>query len=233
MPVATMTSFDEFLNICGKMENNHRIEIANSFAGWKQIFTKVRSGSGEKLRSGMSQPIVQGIITYGLSDEEAFFILSYTASFSSWINLPLRCGDPLTMCQAYYAENLIMALSKLPHCNCEYLYRMDTPLCGKAEELAWFKRKIGSVIKVPNFLSVAKSNWDNTELTWKIYTIKGRSNAIDLEQCRNNPSEDEAIYQSDSLFEIKGVDGELVVLDEVENTTIATIEMIGNYVGCC
>lgn len=227
-----ITSFNDFMNVCGKTLNHHSLDIASSFGSWKKLFDKVRSGSKEKLSPGISQPVVQGITTYGLSDEEAFFILSYTASFSSWINSSLRNGDCLTECQDYYANGLELALSKLPRCNCKYVYRMDEPLRNKTEELKWFESKKGRLIKIPCFLSVAKSNWDNTELTWKISTVSNRSNVIDLAQCRNNSTEDEAVFKRDSLFEIKGVKGELIILQEVESAFTPVIEMVGNYVGC-
>lgn len=227
-----MTNFNDFINTCGEKLNNHDLNLCKSFSVWKKIFDNIRSGSTEKIRPGFSQPVLQGIISHNLSDEEAFFILSYTASFSSWINLSLRRGDCLTECQEYYANRLEFALAKLPKCACEYLYRMDMPLCNKTEELNWFESKKGCIIKIPNFLSVAKSNWNNTEIIWKISTIRGKSNAIDLAQCRNNPSEDEAIFKRNSLFKIRNVNKDIIFLEEVENISTPVIEVVGNYAGC-
>ncbi len=227
-----MTNFNDFISACGQTLNHHQLTIKDCFDGWKRTFDKIRSGTAERLRPGFSQPVVQGVITYSLSDEEAFFILSYTASFSSWINLPLRRGDVLTECQQYYAKGLELALAALPACNCDYLYRLDMPMCDKKEELEWFARNVGSIIQVPSFLSVAKSNWDNTNITWKIATNNGHSNAVDLALCRNNASEDEAVFKPNSLFKIIGIEQGIVLLEEVENTTLPFISMVGNYAGC-
>lgn len=227
-----MSKFEDFLKECGQITNHHSLSIAQAYSGWKCIFKKVRAGSSVKLRPGLSQPVVKGILTYGLTDEEAFFILSYTATFSSWINFPLRNRQVLTDCQTYYATALDSALSKLPKCNCPYLYRMDSPLCGKNEELHWFVKQKGKIIRVPNFLSVAKSNWENTETTWKIAIKHSESNAFDLDQCRNNPEEDEAVYKRNSLFKVLDVTGGVILLEEMDKATEPIIELTGTYVGC-
>jgi hypothetical protein len=227
-----MTSFEEFIECCGECLNHSGLDVATSFFGWKKMFAKVRTGSSGKLRAGVSQPVLEGIVKHNLSDQEAFFIVSYTATFSSWINLPLRLGEQLTECQQFYADGLDSALSKLPCCDSENVFRMDSPMCSKEDELEWFNARCGEFIRLPYFLSVAKSNWKNTDLTWRITTRRLKSSAADLNLCRNNPSEDELLYRRNSVFEIRGVKAGMVILEEADSQQNSYIELVGNYAGC-
>lgn len=226
-----MDNFQDFLNQCGKKANRHSINVVEAYEGWRKTITEVRTNSPRKNSKRIAPPIVQGILNYDLSDEEGYFILSYTASFSSWINLPLRNNQKLTDCQGFYANGLEAALLKMPRFKGDFLYRMDSPICDKEEELAWFTKQKGNVIKVPNFLSVAKTNWDSTEIIWKIAT-NHNSLAFDLDECRNNPSEDEVLYKRDSLFKIIDVSNGIILLEEVASSTGKVINLVGNYVGC-
>jgi hypothetical protein len=109
---------------------------------------------------------------------------------------------------------------------------MDSPLCGKTQEVRWFKSIEGRVIRIPYFLSVAKTNWDNTDITWRIITRGHMSNTADLNECRNNPNEDELLYKRNSFFRVNGVHNGVVVLKEVESVESSYIDLVGNYVGC-
>lgn len=226
-----MYNFQDFLNQCGKKANHHSLNVAEAYEGWRKAIAEFRTNSPGKNNRRIAPALLQGILTYDLSDEEVFFILSYTASFSSWVNLPLRNNQKLTDCQGFYANGLEAALLKMPGFKGDFLYRMDSPICDKEEELEWFTKQKANVIRIPNFLSVAKTNWDNTEITWRIATNRN-SLAFDLDECRNNPSEDEVLYMRNSLFKIIDVSNGIILMQEVENSTGKVIDLFGNYVGC-
>lgn len=227
-----MTSFSKFLNNCGASVNHSQQTISESYKNWRSEFNNFRDGSHNSTSPRLSKPILEALNIYGLSDEEAFFILSYTAHFSSWINVPLRCNTALDKCQQAYANGLDGALSKMPKCKISTLYRMDSPHCTREQEFNWFNKNKGRIVKVPTFLSVAKSNWENTTVTWKIDVKTEYSIATDLLTLRNNPSEDEVLYQRDSLFIILGVDDECILLEETRQTSNSIIVLSGNYASC-
>src|SRR5436190_2907442 len=108
-----INSFSSFLDICKEEPNHHQQNVKTTFEeGWKPLFDEYRSTGELEKKFGNKHIVLSGLKEYSLTDEEAFFILTHTGSYSSWINHLLRDGYPLdTDCKKYFAQNLNNALS--------------------------------------------------------------------------------------------------------------------------
>ncbi len=172
-----------------------------------------------------------GMIGNGLSEEEASFILSFTARKSSWVNMELRNGiDFSTIEKAEFAEGLTNAISKMPSFDNEIVYRMDSPSeneDGIVRE--WFSRKIGSIFRIPYFLSTSKANWKNTAYTWKINTLKRNSLGNDISNMTNNKMENEILFHRNSIFRVDNVDNDFIHLTEIEENQRIDFDLVGLY----
>jgi len=227
-----MMSFNQFLEECKDELNHHQQNVKTSFEqGWKPLFDQFRKDKKLQDAHRNRHIVLQGIEEYNLSDEDAFFILSYTGSYSSWLNAGLRNGrDFDTKCQRYFASKLTLALDKLPCFNDEYVFRMDSPLGLKGQLAKWFNGNKGRVIHLPYFLSTSKDNYENSDITWHIKTMKNNSTARDLALVANNDTEREVLFKRDCFFQIGSIDGEtgIIEMQEVEKTSNA-IKVTGFY----
>jgi hypothetical protein len=228
-----MDTFINFLEECKRDLNHHQQNVKESFEeGWLPLFTHFRSTGTLPIKPSTKHIVLNGLTEYNLTDEEAFFILAHTGSYSSWINQPLRNGQLLdSICKEKFAENLDKSLNKLPPFNCENVFRMDDSPLGTAQEIcSWFKKNIGKVIIIPYFLSTSKENWDNTEITWKIKTMQANSNARDLQLITNNDIEKEVLFKRYSSFKIISVNENtgIIEMEETSNSN-SSISLTGLY----
>jgi hypothetical protein len=216
-------------------KNDIVVFVGPNNAGKSQALREILSGAANGSTQGKVVKAVkiikEGDNEYKLKDEEAFFILAFTGSYSSWINLPLRNGYPLeTECKKYFADCLDNALDKVPCFNDRYVFRMDTPIGSKQNLLDWFKNNIGNIVTTPYFLSTSKVNYENAEITWYIKTLKTESKARDLELLTNNAIEKEVLFKRDAFFKILKVDHAegVVKMEEVEKPE-NSVKLTGFY----
>ena len=174
---------------------------------------------------------LKGMIENGLSEEEAFFILAYTSSYSGWINTALKDGRKLdTECKKQFANALDNALEKIKS-GPETVYRMDWPPGDPEDVLTWFESKIGSSFVIPYFLSTAKEDYENSEVVWQITTLKSGSCARDISNLCQAPSEQEVLFKRASKFKIIKVDRSkrVVFLDEIPTDAAVDFPLIQVY----
>lgn len=204
--------------MCKGERNHHQLNVKDSFEkGWKPLFSYYRQHKSVQVRPGTGHVALHGIDLYGLSDEEAFFITSYTGSFSSWLNIDIRSGrDFSSKCKQCFAERLSAALDKLPPYAGKQVFRMDSPLGTKKQVTQWFAAKKGQVIHVPFFLSAAKVNYRNTEITWRIQTSAPQTHARDINSITNNTVEQEVLFKAGSYFQIQEVNNRSGIIDMIE-----------------
>lgn len=198
--------FQTFLENCKGEVNHLQQNVKFTYEkGFKPVFDRYRNDI--KGMPKHSQIELKGMIEFSIDDEEAFFILAYTGSYSSWLNSNLRNGLPLdTECKKYFAKRLTDALNKLPSCNNNTVFRMDTPSDEKRTVLNWFNRNIGKTVRTPYFLSTSKDNYNNTNIVWKIKTLETNSFGKDLNLLTNNKVEKEVLFKCNAYFEIQSVD---------------------------
>jgi hypothetical protein len=183
-------------------------------------------------RGEVSYPSKYNLIRNGtVSDEEAFFLLYYTGSASSWVNEDLRqTGVQSTKCKELFSKHLEVVMSKLPSFN-GIAYRMDDPSGDKQDVLRWFKRNMGKKIQIPHFLSTAKEDYDNSPIVWQIQTLKAGSRGKDITECANNDVELEVLFSRNSKFLIENIDVDkgYVYLTEISDTVECDIILKGLY----
>lgn len=172
----------------------------------------------------------------GLTEEDLFMILSYTARSSGWVNSDLRIGSPVKpKCKQEFIRRLDNALTKIRSFDNEIVYRMDNPLGSKKDIIAWFKQKQGCVFLLPYFLSTSKDKWKDRPIIWKIKTLKTGSLGKDITKLANDAtlakdaSEKEVLFKTGACFKIKRVSTKMVHLMEVPNDTIPDFELTGDY----
>lgn len=227
-----MKLFNQFLDECKDELNHHQQNVKTSFEkGWKPLFDEIRKNKKLQDTHRNRHIVLQGLEEYNLSDEDAFFILSYTGSYSSWLNSESRNGrDFDTECKRYFANGLTLALDKLPYYNDEYVFRMDSPLGTKEQIIEWFNAHKKGIICVPYFLSTSKDNYENSEITWHIKTMKNNSKARDLALITNNDTEKEVLFKRDCFFRIVSVDSESGIIEMVEvEKALNAIKVTGFY----
>lgn len=175
---------------------------------------------------------LSGMTANGLTKEEAFYILAYTGSFSSWINSDLRNSHlPECECKSELINRLNMSLCKVINFSNSIVYRMDAPLGEKEKILKWFNSKIGCIFKLPYFLSSAKEDYKNSEIVWRIKTLNTDSLGKDISNITNNKYEQEVLFQTGSCFKIEGVDKdtEYIELTEVDAKSDVDFELTKSY----
>ena len=219
--------FEKLLNECNGEENFHGLTIRQSYEGYLPWFEAYRTGD-KSLDDNL-----KGMIENGLTEEEAFFILAYTGSASSWVNSELRDGHlPSTKCKEVFVNKLNQALAKVSSFNGNIAFRMDEPHSNSEEVLKWFHSKIGSKFKVPYFLSTAKEDYNNSSIVWQINTLTEGSFGKDISQLTNNKYEKEVLFRTGSCFEIIKVDEKknYIHLNEVINSEQIEFDLVGDYV---
>lgn len=222
-----MYTFNKYLEDCKDDVDDHNQNLKRTFEeGWLPLFEQYRTTKTLQLKSTINNIVLSGLIEYNLTNEEAFFILAYTGSYSSWINQPLRAGQLLkSICKTRFAEILEKSLDKLPSFNCNYVYRMDSPDGLSQEVITWFKKIINKIVKVPYFLSTSKDNWESTDIVWKIKTMQANSNARDLHLLTNNCTEKEVLFKRNSYFKVLSVNEKngIIEMEETDNIDFAYI----------
>lgn len=212
----TISEFEAFLENCKDEQNHHQQNVKNTYEkGFKPLFDRYRKGITETSKHISVE--LRGLTEFSIDDEEAFFILAYTGSYSSWLNDNLRNGLPLnTNCKKYFATRLCEALDKLPSYNNNIVFRMDNPSGEKKTILSWFGNNIGKTIKTPYFLSTSKDNYGNTEIVWKIKTLNANSFGKDLDLLTNNKIEKEVLFKCNAHFAIQDVDMKIGIIEMQE-----------------
>tara|TARA_R110000751_G_scaffold307242_1_gene427846 strand:+ start:3420 stop:4070 length:651 start_codon:yes stop_codon:yes gene_type:complete len=209
-------------DICSDDKNEYGISLNDAFERWKK----------NRENNVISEyQNIQGLEKKGLEKTEEFSIYQYTASFSNWINSSFRNDQKLdTNCKKEFANLLDNALKKLEGFDNEIVYRMDSPYASQKEVIKWFKAKKGNIIQVPNYLSTAKENYDNSHIIWKIKTLSKNSKGKDISDITNNKYEKEVLFERNSCFVIKEIDevNNIIHLEETD-TSQNSIKMIGNY----
>lgn len=194
--------FESFLKLCDNVHNHHGQEVRKTYLdGFLPWFEAYRQGdlSLEKNLGGM--------VKNGLNEEEAFMILAYTGSHSSWVNSEMRNGQIINCkCKTEFIERLNNALAKIISFDNQIVFRMDSPSDDKEVILNWFKKKIGCIFKIPFFLSTAKEDYKNTEIVWNIKTLSENSLGKDISDITNNSTELEVLFNYGSCFKIDSVD---------------------------
>ncbi len=227
-----MRTFDSFLAACKDEINHHQQTLKRSFEqGWLPLLKHYRTHRRLPEKPNTNHIVLKGLFEYNLTDEEAFFILAHTGSYSSWINQPLRDGNAFdSVCKEEFATRLDNSLDKLPPFADKNVFRMDSPSGIKVEVCSWFKENIGSIVNVPYFLSTSKENWESTEVTWDIQTMKSNSKARDVCLITNNDTEKEVLFKRNSTFMILSVneDSGTIQLKEVDSF-VSAINLTGSY----
>lgn len=216
---------DELINICRDVKNHYGLTIDKSYKGYRRLFEEFRQDNTKHSYN------LSGMLSNGLSEDEAFFILCYTASYSSWINGDYRAGEQITCpCKAIVSDLLDKSLAKVQSYNGELIFRMDYS-GNDYEVMPWFKRKIGLKFNVPYFLSTAKHNYNNGSMVWQIKTLRDMSYAKDISNITQNPSEEEVLFRRNSKFIVDNVDVELniVYLTELNHDSAYDVNLAGLF----
>lgn len=197
--------------------------------GYKPLFEKYKNRIEQT--NSHSNIELKGIKKFNISEEDAFFVLAYTGSYSSWLNSDLRNGMPLhTKCKKYFATRLCEVLNLLPSYNDGFVFRMDNPSGDKETVLNWFSSQINKIVKTPYFHSTSKDNYNNADIIWKIKTLETDSFGKDLSLLTNDKGEREILFIPNSYFKVKSVDKITSIIDMQEVTRQETfIELTRLY----
>jgi hypothetical protein len=219
--------FNEFLLRCENIKNYHDTEVSETIIEFVNWCIRFRNGD-HNLKENLN-----GMISNGLTNEEASLILAYTGSCSSWINSELREEGQVGECDCKkeFINRLNLALDKVKPFNNQIVYRMDSPSEDKNTVLNWFNSKISKVFKIPYFLSTAKEDYNNSEIVWRIQTLPINSFGKDISQLSNNKYEQEVLFRTGSFFKIKGIDNErkYINLLEIKNESEVNFNLVGCY----
>ena len=195
-----MIDIGKVLTECNTEKNHHGQILRDTYLVYQDWFRRYRDGDKNL------DPHLKSMIDNKLTDDEAFFILAYTGSYSSWINSKLRDGASLdSECKNKFASCLDHALSKMPSVKEEIVFRMDNPGCER-EILSWFDKHKRRKIRIPYFLSTAKEDYKNTNIIWEIQTRRINSKGKDISSLSNNKFEKEVLFMRNSWFRIDAVD---------------------------
>lgn len=219
--------FESFLKRCDNIKDYHgqnvRETYIKAFADWLESY-----GQGVK---SLEQNL-GGMSKNGLSKEEAFMILAYTGSFSSWVNSELRNSQITSCkCKSEFIKRLNESLDKIVSFDNQLVYRMDEPSEDTGVVLNWFNKKIGCFFKIPYFLSTAKEDYKNTEIVWEIRTLLENSLGKDISDITNNEYEHEVLFRTGSCFMIESVDFNKTYINliEVSSNTQVDFELTRCY----
>ncbi|MBA9078189.1 ADP-ribosyltransferase [Rufibacter quisquiliarum] len=222
-----MIDIEKLFSLNDQLEKNWDDNLRDSFRGFKVWFDSYRNGDVKLDRN------LKGMIDHNLTEEEAFLVLTYTASkTSSWVNHDLRNGNTHKRAdKILYSEYLSFVLNKIPPFNNALAFRMETEVSDDEEVLNWFESKMGRTFVLPYFLSTSKEDWGNDQLVWQIQTLPKNSLARDISNLTNNPPEQEILFNKGAKFLIKGVDKEkcYVYLDEIDSQHETSFALTGLY----
>lgn len=194
-------TFDELNNICQGKRDFKGLPINSLKDNFKTWLASYKAGNDE-FKSNLS-----GMTKYRLTEEEALYILGYTGSMSQWMNSELRNSKKvLCECKKAVISELDKSLSKIPSFTSEIVYRMDGGCGGLEEEVEWFKKQVGKIIRIPYFLSTSKDDYKNSDIVWIINTHNSQSHARDVSELTNVASEKEVLFSRNSTFKIIDVE---------------------------
>ncbi|MBD0263024.1 MAG: hypothetical protein ICV78_09950 [Tolypothrix sp. Co-bin9] len=213
--------------------NDHHREwydesLRDAYNAFLPLFVDLRNGVAPKPKYAA----IEGMVQYGLSEAEAFFILEYTARSSRWVNEDLRAGRRLsTPDKILFVEALDSALNKIPSYNNRIVYRMDKPHGEKADIIKWFEIRKGAEFGIPYFLSTAQEDYHNSPIVWQIRTLNEGSFAKNISNLTNDAAELEVLFKRGANFRIAGVDNKksYVFLEEIPSEAAVDFSLIDWY----
>lgn len=219
-------SLEDTFRLCDGERNHHGLTLARSYEGFEAWFAAFENGS-DKFDLHLTY-----MRELGIPKEEAFFILAYTGTHSSWINSELRNGEELSSrCKQAFAESLDQVLRKLTSFNNQIVYRMDIPHDDDEETRTWFDQHVGAKFEVPYYLSTAQKDYHNTPVVWKIQTLAADSFGKDISKLTNNEFEREVLFRRHAKFEILGIEHGTgyVMLQELTKDAATDFPLVGIY----
>jgi len=220
-----MIDIENILSECDNEKNHHGQILRKTYSSFQNMFDKYRKGDKSL------DPNLKGMKDNNLSEDEAFFILAYTSSYSSWINSNLRDGDSLNSnCKKKFAGYLDQVLDRMPSVKGEIVFRMDSPGNDK-KLLTWFEKHYGKKFLIPYFLSTAKEDYKNSDVVWEIITLDQNSKGKDISELSNNKFEKEVLFKLNSCFQIDGVDrlNKYIHLVELPSNEKIDFKLVGLY----
>lgn len=162
--------------------------------------------------------------------ENIVYIFSYSGWQSRWINSPLRDGKFANDTHENFVAQLNTSLDILTQPTNDFVFRMDDPeshlSISKMEYLNWFKYNIGTVLKIPFFLSTSVDKWEDSPIYWRIRLLRTKSLSRSLEELLHDHSEEkEVLFKTNAHLKILGIKENHIFLEEV-----LPIENSKNYV---
>jgi hypothetical protein len=217
---------NDFFKRLAEQDNKHALLTARkAYTKW---FDDYKQGRGELDRH------LIGMNEHNLSCSEATLILSYTARTSSWTNQHAHysLSQDNDLFRLEHNSLLSKILARIPLYSGKTVFRIDfnSPACYDEDSFyTWIEDKIGQVLHVPYFWSTSKERWDDNCLTWEIQT-SSNSNARDISNLTQTPSEKEVIFISGTNFQVLSVDKEKHLVSVIEvDTEEYDIPLIGLY----
>lgn len=222
------TSFTNILNYCGDTLFGPDIKTDSlRFIYENNFLPEIRKYA----KTGTScHMVIQGMIDYKLSEEEAFLILAYSSHIGKYINAGIKYDKESSKCMTAIAKALNAALGKMPSYGSD-VFRMNLYIGDESTELSWFKSKIGKVFNTPFFLSTSRENWGSCKVVWKIETLKDESLGRDISTLCQVPSEKEVLFMQNAKFLIREVDIRkgIVYLTEKQHKQSYDFPLVGDY----
>lgn len=111
-----------------------------------------------------------------------------------------------------YKDLVHRGLDELPEYNNEICYRWSNL---PEEGFEYLKKYVGKVILIPQFWSTSKWNKSEESMFFKIQTSNS-SNARDIEEVVNKPSEKEILFKPNTRFKILSCYEDRIHLEEVD-----------------
>jgi len=144
-------------------------------------------------------------------------ILKYSGYEAKNLNKMLRKKNPANLEIKKQEEKLNIELDKLIGAKNEYVYAHDTLTNYDYEVLSkWYKKRIGKIIKFPNFLSSSTNEWKGYSVIYRIKLSKD-SRGKDISFIVNKKGESEILFKSNTSFKITGIT-KYIELSETESS---------------
>ena len=162
------------------------------------------------------------------------FMLSLLFGFESgWLNSVANTPNKtLATFQDEIIKRFERALIKLPKTSGEFVYRMDNYYSSPEEAINWWSIHVGRNIEIPFFLGTSMEDWQNTEVVWRIKTLKLNSKGYKTFLFHDQAFEKEVRFLRGSKFFVKsvteGADITYVDLIEISNDTDSNVTLYGN-----
>jgi len=140
---------------------------------------------------------VKAMYEYNLTKDEALHVLAYTGFSAMWINSALK-KNVLNSNHNKFVDFLDKALAKLPSTSFYKLFRM---VSGNEFEYA-VSLEVGKEYIIPQYLSTAKEDYNNTDEVWIITTLNEESKGRDIENISNCRDEKEVLFVRGFKFKV-------------------------------